>query len=791
MVNGRCSCGDTKDPEHDYKHGGKHPVHGKWQEKATTDPDTITQWWRYRPNANIGIATGEASGIFALDVDPDNDGFETLEKLEGEHGALPATWAVETGSGGLHYYFQWPGFDLRNSAGKLGPGLDTRGNGGQVVAPPSVSGKGPYVSSKTPVIAEAPAWLLDMLRPAPPRPTAPAAPFVVESGSYDTYTEKALQDECDSIAGARDGEQNDTINVAAFNVGQLVGAGALSEGEAREALLSAARAGNHPEGRAVATIESGLTAGMAEPRNPWPPVPRVGQQMAPEVIKRGVYGSEAEAHAHFIEPPDPLGGAELPPPPAMVVHNVMPPGLAAFAEAVAAHLQVPVEAPALMQLAALSTAALGRAWVDGRNGWRQPLIVRTLTTLRSGERKSDTVRIVVVPIREAEDALWDQHEATMENAAIEREQLEILAEELKKKLRGNPTNEDVLLELKETRQRLARLPAEDANPPQLTVGDSTPEALAQLLADNDERLGMLLAEDSLFGQINGRYSGGLPNLAIYLSSYDEEPYRVNRIGRGAMRLKAPALAIGLLVQPHVLDAAARIPGARDSGLMGRWIFAAPRSLMGERSVDSPPLDPRLRAKWRETVAGILAMPSRPEPRLYLKLSDEAHVELRQLRADLEPLQKEVVGRYAHMTDWTGKLPGTALRVAGLYHLAQGYRDEQLVNGETMRWAVSLARWASTHAEYVHRSWRDVPTSEGVEWILKWIRAKQLSAFTRRDLAKSAGRLSWYSPQALDDALADLFKARWIASVSDVDSAGRQKTAGKFLVHPALKEGTRG
>ncbi|WP_380608235.1 bifunctional DNA primase/polymerase [Streptantibioticus rubrisoli] len=274
-VDGRCSCGNPKAiADHDHRQGGKHPRYKSWTEDASTDWAVIADWWRNEPNANIGIATGEASGIFVLDIDPDSGGLDSLRALEAEHGPLPKTWTVETGSGGQHRYFAWPGFNPRNSAGKLGPGLDIRADGGQVVAAPSVSVKGPYSVKDDTDPSQAPAWLLDRLRPAPPRPAAPATSIPVRSENLDSYTCKALQAECDAITGAADGEQNNTINTAAFNVGTLVGAGALSEADAHEALLSAALAGNHPEGRARPTIESGLKAGMAQPRHPWPPASR-------------------------------------------------------------------------------------------------------------------------------------------------------------------------------------------------------------------------------------------------------------------------------------------------------------------------------------------------------------------------------------------------------------------------------------------------------------------------------------------------------------------------------------
>ncbi|GAA3727554.1 hypothetical protein [Streptomyces tremellae] len=106
----------------------------------------------------------------------------------------------------------------------------------------------------------------------PPRAGAARGSFQVPSERLGSYTRKALQTECDLIVGAPDGDQNNTINRAAFNVGTLVAAGAIGEDDAREALLSASRAGNHPESRARPSIESGLRSGQQHPRTPWPPV---------------------------------------------------------------------------------------------------------------------------------------------------------------------------------------------------------------------------------------------------------------------------------------------------------------------------------------------------------------------------------------------------------------------------------------------------------------------------------------------------------------------------------------
>jgi Bifunctional DNA primase/polymerase, N-terminal/Primase C terminal 1 (PriCT-1) len=142
----------------------KQPAVANGVKAATTDAETIRQWWRQLPEANIGIATGTPSGIFILDVDS-IDAEAELRKLEAQHGALPATVEVITARG-RHVYFQMPDAPIRNSAGKLGPGLDIRATGGYVLAPPSIHPTGrryEWSVDCASAIAQAPAWLLRLI----------------------------------------------------------------------------------------------------------------------------------------------------------------------------------------------------------------------------------------------------------------------------------------------------------------------------------------------------------------------------------------------------------------------------------------------------------------------------------------------------------------------------------------------------------------------------------------------------------------------------------------------------
>ena len=138
---GQCACGTSCG-----KNAGKHPIgslvpHGV--QNATHRPAVVRLWWRAAPNANIGIATGAASGLAVLDVDPARGGDASLAALEAEHGALPTTPSVQTGGGGRHFYFTCPPAGLR-SRKDFRPGLELKADSAYVVAPPSVT-TAPYV----------------------------------------------------------------------------------------------------------------------------------------------------------------------------------------------------------------------------------------------------------------------------------------------------------------------------------------------------------------------------------------------------------------------------------------------------------------------------------------------------------------------------------------------------------------------------------------------------------------------------------------------------------------------
>jgi hypothetical protein len=218
----------------------------KWADVATVEENQLLGWWEFNPAANLGIATGKRSGIVVLDIDKDKGGYDSLVELQDKYGRLPLTPVSKTGSGGEHIFFVYPEHaDIRNSAGKLGAGLDVRGNGGYVVAPPSIHPNGTIyewvvLPSQTP-LAEMPEWLIDLLHEKKAAQVATTADGKIPDGSRNDTLVK--------MAGSmrRKGFDNDSIFLALRNHNTKHCNPPLPDGEVYEIAESIGRYAPEPQ----------------------------------------------------------------------------------------------------------------------------------------------------------------------------------------------------------------------------------------------------------------------------------------------------------------------------------------------------------------------------------------------------------------------------------------------------------------------------------------------------------------------------------------------------------------
>lgn len=172
---------------------------------ATNDVESVKRLWSQHPAPLVGVATGEASGFDALDVDPRHGGHVWLAE---NRERLPPTRVHQTRGGGWHYLFQHHA-GLRNSAGRIADGVDVRASGGCVIWWPAAGF--PVLNATLP--APWPDWLLALALP-PPRPVL-AAP-VVQFPAARGYAAAALRRAVDAVAGAQSGTRNHTLNREAY-----------------------------------------------------------------------------------------------------------------------------------------------------------------------------------------------------------------------------------------------------------------------------------------------------------------------------------------------------------------------------------------------------------------------------------------------------------------------------------------------------------------------------------------------------------------------------------------------
>ena len=261
----------------------------KWAHLTSTPPGTIAAYWP-SPQHNPGILTGP-SDLVVIDLDsPEHGGTLPAEWAGVAHGAevlallaeqargtIPATYTVLTPRGGHHLYFRPPaGQDIGNSAGRVGPMVDVRGRGGLVVGAGSIREGKPYelADDRDPVML--PGWLAGLARRPVTRDrdvTRDVTGNVPGYANRDVpgYAAAAFRAEISILLATRRGHRNDQLNRSAFSLGTLIGAGELDETDVTRALLDAAGTigliADDGLAQAERTIASGLTAGMAKPRD--------------------------------------------------------------------------------------------------------------------------------------------------------------------------------------------------------------------------------------------------------------------------------------------------------------------------------------------------------------------------------------------------------------------------------------------------------------------------------------------------------------------------------------------
>ncbi len=240
------------------REGSKAPAIKDWRARAAAIDS-----WNGLATGRWGAPTGERNGWWVLDIDPRHGGLESLALLQERYGRLPETMEVRTPSGGWHYYFKWEAVcsELTNTAGKLGPGLDIRAEGGMVLVPPTPG----YEIMSTSEAAAAPAWLLALLLPSASS-SSPGKSDEQPVRNPLGHASRAIASAIEEIKAAPDGTRDACMNRNAYGLGRVIGICGLNRDSVIELLVTTAVEAGYNAHKALDCVTRAVDAGMKNPR---------------------------------------------------------------------------------------------------------------------------------------------------------------------------------------------------------------------------------------------------------------------------------------------------------------------------------------------------------------------------------------------------------------------------------------------------------------------------------------------------------------------------------------------
>lgn len=419
--------------------------------------------------------------------------------------------------------------------------------------------------------------------------------------------------------------------------------------------------------------------------------------------------------------------------------HLLPRPLGDMAKGAADEIQAPLAVAGMLALPVAASALAGKVQFVARIGHCEHAMLWCWSCAASAERKTPVFNLLRAPLVELET---QQAAEDKQNAAIDEIKLEIVENEikaLKKKL--NAANMDgqqaELQALVNRRQELTDKPITGC----AWVTSPTPEGLHSVMATNGGRVAVFSDEGGIVGILAGRYSSkGAADLDPFLSGYVGSPLKSPRASKDRADVPAAFLSMGLAVQPSVLEELGGIDGAADRGLIGRFLFAIPESLVGDRMYDdSVPLDPAVArayaaaitewATWQGLEGGRMAQIRLDEQalRAYAKFHDSIE---RRNKPDAEAAD------LADIPSWGGKIAGTTLRLAGLFHCYTHGRAalDREIDEATVLNAIDFTNgYLIPHAKAAFDDMDRAAAYVVERRILKWIKTKEVDEFRARDL----------------------------------------------------------
>lgn len=467
--------------------------------------------------------------------------------------------------------------------------------------------------------------------------------------------------------------------------------------------------------------------------------------------------------------------------------NILPGTIGDMARAVSIETETPFELAAGQILSVLGTACHGKFVVKIKPGYQEPVNLWTVTALDPANRKSAVLMKITRPLSQWENNKHLELDPWIKDAASKRQNQEARIKSLRAQY-GKAQEDDLKAiesQILDIERDLVEIPAY----PKLWAQDVTPEHLGTLLNKHNEVMAIISAEGGIFDIIGGRYSNGVANLDLFLQGHSGDPVRVDRGSREPVFLNSPALTLGLSPQPEVLRGLVDKPGFRGKGLLARFLYLLPKSNLGYRGLESDPVPENIKNNYQNLISQLLDIEpgenEHGERQPYiLNLSREAYSEWAEFYMVVETELREG-GRFEYITDWAGKLPGAAARIAGLLHCAKNpYQPwAQEIDIETTEKALELASVFASHALIAFDMMGADKSLDQARKVWRWIERGRYESFTKRDCF-NALQGTFQKVSNIEEPLNILTERNYIQAVT-------KKTGGRpsieYCVNPEIIE----
>jgi putative DNA primase/helicase len=492
------------------------------------------------------------------------------------------------------------------------------------------------------------------------------------------------------------------------------------------------------------------------------------------------------------EQPAPLGQFDLPTFPLEAFPNQLC-ALRVFCESVAEAYQVPVGLPAMLVLSVGGASLAKKVAVHVRGDHWEPVNLFMVVTLPPGNRKSGVFRAVTEPLVEFEKQEAERLAPEIDKNCNQRMILEDTLKNARKQAATAKSAEDREAARNDTEKIIDELrETEVLKSPQYIGDDATPESVALLLNDNGGRFALLSPEGDVFDLMAGRYSSGSPNIGVYLKGHAGDDIRVNRANRDfkARYVHKPALTIGVAVQPDVLRGLTLKKGFRGRGLLGRFLYSIPKSLLGYRKINSQPVDRSIAAAYRDKILEALLLEWNLDgdglPCSYeVTVKADALKEIDRFAIEVER-QLAPGGDFASMGDWAGKLVGAVCRIAGIFHgliyAGSGNPAKTQIDAETMLGAIAIGEYLVEHAKAAFFEMGSDPAIDTARKVLDWVSSGEIKDFSKRD-AFNALRGGIQKVSELEEPLEMLIKHGYIREIEHEHNGPGRKPSQKYKINP--------